>query len=76
MSKIALPNCEVGYKERKVKKISKFQGMDRGVRGATMRHSHAEANKVADRLPELPVEQIQLPIKGRMSSSREDVKKN
>ena len=50
--------------------------MDRGVRSAAMRHSHAEAKKVADRLPELLVEQIQLPKKGRMSSSREDVKKN
>ena len=50
--------------------------MDRGARSDGMRYSHNEAKKVADRLPELPVEQIQLPIKGRMSSSREDVKKN
>ena len=37
--------------------------MDRGVRSAAMRHSHAEAKMVADRLPELLVEQIQLPQK-------------
>ena len=49
--------------------------MDRGVRSATMRHSHDKAKKVADRLPELLVEQIQLPKKGRMSSGSESVKK-
>ena len=49
--------------------------MDRGVRSAAMRHSHAEAKMVADRIPELLVEQIQLPKKGQMSSDSESVKK-
>ena len=41
LSKIALPNCEVGYKERKVKKISSSQ-VSRDGQGREERHHEAQ----------------------------------